>query len=275
MARSLNLDNPAGTSTHSYEIVLSAAVAANQLPVSVYYGDTSATTVTPGVQRSTTNSTTDVDILNVPASGVERIVSEIIVYNLDTAPVTFTIKYDNGSGTEHEHFTVTLPTGRTWSLSSGIEDGGIVPGTASTTITDTANYTTTSTTFVDLDAGGTTGTEAELSITTNGGDVLFQISFFISVVTPNTYTGMIDIYDVTSAARISGDADGLDRTSLVGSLATGYEMITVSFLYQNAPTGTNTYRVQWRASSASTTLTAFITGATVPVAKFSAEEVGI
>ncbi len=57
--------------TKKVQILLAAAVVANQCPVTVDYVDFTSTTTTPGNQFSNTNNTTAVDIVNAPAASAK------------------------------------------------------------------------------------------------------------------------------------------------------------------------------------------------------------
>lgn len=85
--------------TDSLEIVLAGAITTNQLPVVVAYTelDAAAGTATPARTRSASNSTTPATILAAPASGKQRIVDSIVVYNKDTAAATVLLQLNDNS----------------------------------------------------------------------------------------------------------------------------------------------------------------------------------
>ena len=85
------------TTTQTLEILLGSAVAANQSPVTVDYVAFDATTTTPSVQLSTTNSTTAVTILSAPASSTQYKINGITVANKDTSPITVTIQINDNT----------------------------------------------------------------------------------------------------------------------------------------------------------------------------------
>ena len=58
--------------TKKLQVVLAAAVAANQLPVVANWVDMTATATTPGSSNTATNSTTQVDIVAAPAASTMR-----------------------------------------------------------------------------------------------------------------------------------------------------------------------------------------------------------
>lgn len=81
--------------TKKLQIVLGAAITTNQLPVYAAFRDITTSTYTADNQLSTSNSTTDVDIVSAPAASTKRVVDHINVYNADTVAVNVTIKIDN------------------------------------------------------------------------------------------------------------------------------------------------------------------------------------
>lgn len=93
------------------EIVLSGAVATNQLDVHVAYVDwnKSGVTTNPAIYRTASNSTTDVTILAAPVQNPIREVLRASIYNKDTASVTVIVKTDDGT-TERIITKVTLAT---------------------------------------------------------------------------------------------------------------------------------------------------------------------
>jgi hypothetical protein len=101
------------------------------------------------------------------------------------------------------------------------------------TLDEGSDYTTTSTTFVDVDA-----TNLALTITTDGGDVLVH---FHGVCQAN-YTNRVDFDVELDGTRLGGD-DGIaamqERTE-----------VTVSFtrLITGLSAGEHTFKLQWKAS---------------------------
>lgn len=86
--------------TDKVQLVLSAAVAANQAQCSASWRDVTASAYTPGRTLVNSNSTTDVDLVGSPGESTQRVVDFISVYNADTAPILATIKFD-ANGTEY------------------------------------------------------------------------------------------------------------------------------------------------------------------------------
>jgi hypothetical protein len=84
-------------STDTIQIKLGAAHTANALQIAVSYRDITSTTFIHSRLLTTSNGTTDVDILTAPASSHWYIVDTISIYNTDTVLQNVTIKYDVSS----------------------------------------------------------------------------------------------------------------------------------------------------------------------------------
>lgn len=95
--------------TDNLQAVLAGNVSANQLQCIASYRDVTTTTYTPGRVLTSTNNTTDVNIVTAPTASTQRVVDYISVYNSDTANATITVKYD-ANGTEYILFKTTLGT---------------------------------------------------------------------------------------------------------------------------------------------------------------------
>lgn len=93
------------------EAVLAGAVAANQPEAHVDYIDwnQNGEPTPPAFTRAQLNSTTDVTILAAPTSNPKREVTQVTIYNKDTASVTVTVKTDDGT-TERIVLKRTLTT---------------------------------------------------------------------------------------------------------------------------------------------------------------------
>ena len=93
--------------TDSIQIVLDSAITTNQLSCFSSWRDIATGTYTPGRTVSTSNDTTDADIVPAPAASTQRVVDMISVFNSDTVNSNVTIKFD-ANGTEYNLFHVTL-----------------------------------------------------------------------------------------------------------------------------------------------------------------------
>lgn len=97
--------------TETLQVILAGAVTTNQSVVTVDYGENTATTFVAGKQRSTTNGTTAVNILTAPAASTQRIVQLLTMTNQDTAPITVTIRTNDGGTLATQFGPVTLQVG--------------------------------------------------------------------------------------------------------------------------------------------------------------------
>ncbi len=96
--------------TDKIEIVLAGAPATTQPCAYACYNDVDASSVTPNRNATLTNGSTSVDLVAAPASGKQRVIDEIGVYNQDSAAVTVTIRFDF-NGTEFPLWKGTLGVG--------------------------------------------------------------------------------------------------------------------------------------------------------------------
>jgi hypothetical protein len=81
-------------STDTLQIKLGAAHTANALQIAVSYRDITTTTFAHSRLLTTSNGTTDVNILTAPTSLHWYIVDTISIYNADTVLQNITVKYD-------------------------------------------------------------------------------------------------------------------------------------------------------------------------------------
>ena len=112
-----------------------------------------------------------------------------------------------------------------------------------------SDYTTTSTSFVDVDA-----TNLALTITTTGGDVL--IGFYGSLRAAALLAVYFDVHESVANARIGGD-DGIIVTGL-GAYAGLYNQLSVQFvrLVTGLAAGSHTFKLQWKVNTSTVTLLA-------------------
>ena len=93
------------------QVVLGGAVTTNQLQCYASFRDVGATSYTPDCQDSTTNNTTDVNVVSSPGSGLKRVIDYVSVWNADTVAATVTLKYEDSGGNETILWKGTLATG--------------------------------------------------------------------------------------------------------------------------------------------------------------------
>jgi hypothetical protein len=115
------------------------------------------------------------------------------------------------------------------------------PPTALYTLNESSDYTTTSTSFVNVD-----GTKLSLSITSAGGDVLIG---FCGCILQSAGTVFYDVE--VDAVRTGGD-DGL----CVVSPTAASQRLNASFfkLIQGLSAGVHTFKLQWRVNAGTATL---------------------
>ena len=111
------------------------------------------------------------------------------------------------------------------------------PPTASYACDEASDYTTTSTTFVDVDS-----TNLSLQITTTGGDVLIG---FVGTVQLTTAASIL--FDVDVDGTRDGGDDGICR----GYSSTNTLIQTIGFvrLITGLSAGSHTFKLQWKTTS--------------------------
>jgi hypothetical protein len=85
--------------TDNLQVVLNAAHTTAALQCVAVWRDITTTAYTAGRTRTTTNGTTDVNLVAAPAASTQRVIDYISVYNSDTGAKTVTVKLDD-NGTE-------------------------------------------------------------------------------------------------------------------------------------------------------------------------------
>lgn len=112
--------------TDKLQAVLAAVVTTSQLDCVASWRDITTTTYTPGRTLSTTNSTTDADIVPAPDASTQRVIDFVSICNTDTVSHTVKVKLD-ASGTDYVLFVGTIAAGQTityvegagWSVTVG------------------------------------------------------------------------------------------------------------------------------------------------------------
>lgn len=100
--------------THSLELVTSAALSTDWVVDYTDVDKSGATAVTPGSAQGNVSSATDTTIVSAPSASVYRAVRHISLRNKDASSTqTVTIQKDV-SGTEYEIAKATLAAGETW-----------------------------------------------------------------------------------------------------------------------------------------------------------------
>ncbi len=105
------------TTTKTITAVLSGAAATTNPKVVASWADDNGSSLVEGASTSTLNGATPVTIVAAPAGSTRRVIKEIYIANVDTAPVVLTVTYDN-NGTPFIVEQITLAVGDTWALSA-------------------------------------------------------------------------------------------------------------------------------------------------------------
>jgi hypothetical protein len=111
------------TTSKTITAVLSAAPATNQPNYVVAWADNNGTAFTEGASDGTTNSTTTVTMVASPAASTRRIIKSIYIQNTDTAQVTVTVGYYNGTNTR-VLAKVILNVNDTWTTDATFDPNG-------------------------------------------------------------------------------------------------------------------------------------------------------
>jgi hypothetical protein len=112
---------------------------------------------------------------------------------------------------------------------------------------DTASYTTTSTTFVDVDA-----TNLAISLETHGGPVLVSVAGAASM----TGVGALTYFDleVDGVRQGSASGSGAGLVAFTSPAASHQHNISLAHLVTGLAAGTHTFKLQWRVSATTATL---------------------
>ena len=122
------------TTNKSLQFKLASSVTTNQLSCVTSWADMATSAFTPGSTSSQTNDTSAVTIVSSPASGVQRQIKSIEIYNDDTVDATVVVLYNDNS-TLRTLVRISLVPGETlqfaenkWSV---IDTAGRILSTAS------------------------------------------------------------------------------------------------------------------------------------------------
>lgn len=106
--------------TTSLQALLAGSITTNQLDIVSAYVElnTAGTSFASASNQTATNNTTAVSVVAAPASGFQRQIKYISVYNRDTAAATVTVR-SNYNGTLRPHVVITLAVGSTLVYTDG------------------------------------------------------------------------------------------------------------------------------------------------------------
>lgn len=106
------------STTKSIQITLAGAAASNQLSCVAAWADMSGSTFTPGANTVQTNDTSAVTLVAAPASGTQRQIKSLAIFNADTSDATVKVVYNDNS-TLRTIVTVTLRPNETLQFGEG------------------------------------------------------------------------------------------------------------------------------------------------------------
>ena len=98
------------TTLRKLELVLAGAITTNQLSFVATYQD--STLAPPATVQGASNNTTAVTLVAAPASGVQRTLEYLAIYNADTVAATVTVRLNDNS-TLRRIVNVSVPSGST------------------------------------------------------------------------------------------------------------------------------------------------------------------
>ncbi len=107
----------------SLEVVMSGAAGATNPSFTAAWADDTGSALTEGATVGALNGTTPVTLVAAPAALTRRVIKTITICNIDNAPVTLTISYNNNT-TLRTIAKVTLAIGDTWSNDGSFDTSG-------------------------------------------------------------------------------------------------------------------------------------------------------
>ena len=107
----------------SIAVKMSGAPATTQPSFVSSSADWNGTTFMPVAKDGALNGVTYVTVVDVPGASTQRTVKEITICNIDTAPVTIYVDYDD-NGTYRRIASVTLNVGDTWTTDGTFDSNG-------------------------------------------------------------------------------------------------------------------------------------------------------
>lgn len=223
---------------------LSGAPATTNPDFTASWADNNGTVFTEGSSDGALNGTSDVTIVAAPASSTRRIIKTLTIQNRDTAPVTFTLLYDD-NGTQRIIAKVTLAVNDTWTNegtfdSVGSFKSGIIGATGYTGFTGytgpqgPTGYTgyTGAGNFTGYTGyTGYTGTQGPTGYTGYTGYTgTYPISQTAATYTPSSgsQTVALDVSS-TNVHEVTGNASGTAITFTITG-ATNSQIFAVSIL---------------------------------------------
>jgi hypothetical protein len=111
------------STTKSIVVAMSGSATTTNPSYVTAYSDDTGSSFTEGSSDGALNGTSSVTLVASPASSTRRLIKTIYIANIDTAPVTLTISYNDNS-TLRTINKVTLQVGDTWSTDGTTDTNG-------------------------------------------------------------------------------------------------------------------------------------------------------
>jgi hypothetical protein len=211
------------TTTKSIVAAMSGSPATTQPDFTAAFADHAGSTFVEGANDGTFNGTSGVTIVPAPSASTRRLVKSITIENKDTAPITFTLSYDN-NGTLRTIVNVTLQVGDTWTTNGTFNASG---GLKQTTTFDSLNLATQVTGVLPVVNGGTGITAFGTGVANALGQNVSGSGNIALTTSPSFTTPELGI--VTSGQLGNCTVDGTDsvgfRNTPVNSQAGAYELV--------------------------------------------------
>jgi hypothetical protein len=257
------------TTSKTITAVLSAAPSANQPNYVVAWADNNGTTFTEGASDGTTNSTTTVTMVASPAASTRRVIKSIYIQNTDTAQVTVTVGYYNGTNTR-VIAKVILNVGDTWTTDATFDPNGQLKY-----VFGSVNAATQLINQVPIANGGTGQSTQQAALTAlSGAQTSGQ---YLRSNGTNTLLSAIQVADVpTLNQNTTGTAAGLSSTLAIASGGTGSTTLAGASIatYTGTETLTNK-RIDPRVTSAASSSSLTPSVATADVYAYTALAAGL
>jgi hypothetical protein len=257
------------TTSKTITAVLTAAPATNQPNYVVAWADNNGTTFTEGASDGTTNSTTTVTMVASPAASTRRVIKSIYIQNTDTAQVTVTVGYYNGTNTR-VIAKVILNVGDTWTTDATFDPNGQLKY-----VFGSVNASTQLINQVPILNGGTGQSTQQAALTAlSGAQTSGQ---YLRSNGTNTLLSAIQVADVpTLNQNTTGTAAGLSSTLAIASGGTGSTTLAGASIatYTGTETLTNK-RIDPRVTSAASASSLTPSIATADVYAYTALAAGL
>lgn len=219
------------STTRSIQLVLAGTITTNQLKITADWVDMTATTTEAGSTPSTSNSTTAVTVVAAPAASTQRKVTNLAVFNADTASATVTIRY-NDNASIYPIVTLAIPAGYTlfwtdvegWKVISGagsLQMGVVGPAGLDGLLTSVNEQTGTTYTLVLADATKavrvTNGSAITVTVPTNA-----SVALPVRCVIP-IFQGGAGVVTLTPASGVTFEMPNGSATNGIGDFRIAFQ----------------------------------------------------